>query len=533
MYKLVISDDEGKITVVPLVRDEISIGRAEGNTIRLTDRNVSRHHAVLRQEGGAFIVEDLDSYNGTIVGGHRIEKQARIKAGDELRIGDYAIALHVDSAEITEDSVARPLPEDRPPPARLVMLTPPVPGAEFALSGADMRLGRSEDLDIWINHRSISREHAEIVREEDGAFRILDLGSANGVRVNGEEVEEAVLEPYDVVKLGRVRLRYVPEGEGYAFDPDVEVPEDDDEDADADSSSRAPLFMALGLVVVALLVGGIIIASAGMPSAEADKQGSQGSTIGPVGETKAPPADGDGTEAQPTAEESIAACDEALKDGHFEGAIEHAEAALRLEPDNAEAAACRAKGKAGVAFQTGYKALEAGDVDVAYASFAEIPADNPFRQHPSIAEAAEKYAAAHLEQARAADAPEDALAEVQKVIDMPDAPAAEKKKALELRRELKARAAKAGRGARAAGGKAAAADALDKALACAQKGDNACVVQALEGRAATPQALALLIETYRTMGNTDAAARSMQAFVRRFPRDRRASRYQQFLDNHP
>ena len=36
MLKLVIADDEGKQTVVPMVREEITIGRMEGNTIRLT-----------------------------------------------------------------------------------------------------------------------------------------------------------------------------------------------------------------------------------------------------------------------------------------------------------------------------------------------------------------------------------------------------------------------------------------------------------------------------------------------------------------
>ena len=37
MFKLTIEDDEGKTTVVPLARDEITIGRLEGNTIRLTE----------------------------------------------------------------------------------------------------------------------------------------------------------------------------------------------------------------------------------------------------------------------------------------------------------------------------------------------------------------------------------------------------------------------------------------------------------------------------------------------------------------
>ena len=58
MYKLIIEDDEGKTTVVPLIRDEITIGRKEGNTIRLTERNVSRRHAKLVKQ------ERHDLYRG-------------------------------------------------------------------------------------------------------------------------------------------------------------------------------------------------------------------------------------------------------------------------------------------------------------------------------------------------------------------------------------------------------------------------------------------------------------------------------------
>ena len=57
MYKLIIEDDEGKTTVVPLIRDEITIGRKEGNTIRLTERNVSRRHAKLVKQNGSIFIE--------------------------------------------------------------------------------------------------------------------------------------------------------------------------------------------------------------------------------------------------------------------------------------------------------------------------------------------------------------------------------------------------------------------------------------------------------------------------------------------
>ena len=59
MFKLSIEDDEGKTTVVPLARDEMTVGRLEGNTIRLTERNVSRKHARLSRQNGALFIEDL------------------------------------------------------------------------------------------------------------------------------------------------------------------------------------------------------------------------------------------------------------------------------------------------------------------------------------------------------------------------------------------------------------------------------------------------------------------------------------------
>src|SRR5262245_2420138 len=136
MFKLVISDDEGKTTVVPLVRDEITIGRKEGNTIRLTERNVSRRHARLLKANGKFVVSDLHSYNGVKVNGQRIGGDVSLDPGDQITIGDYQLALQLDTTEATTLPEAAPpqvadvqtaMLAAPPPPARLVMITPPAP----------------------------------------------------------------------------------------------------------------------------------------------------------------------------------------------------------------------------------------------------------------------------------------------------------------------------------------------------------------------------------------------------------------------
>jgi pSer/pThr/pTyr-binding forkhead associated (FHA) protein len=97
MNKLIIEDDEGKTTIVPLIRDEITIGRKEGNTIRLTERNVSRRHAKLIKSNSKVVLEDLGSYNGIKVNGNKIKERTPVKEGDRIQIGDYVLALKVDA----------------------------------------------------------------------------------------------------------------------------------------------------------------------------------------------------------------------------------------------------------------------------------------------------------------------------------------------------------------------------------------------------------------------------------------------------
>jgi len=100
MYKLIIEDDEGKTTEVPIIRDEITVGRKEGNTIRLTERNVSRRHARISRQNNALHIEDVLSYNGIKVNGERIKGKVAIGDGDRIQIGDYQLSIKLDKAAV-------------------------------------------------------------------------------------------------------------------------------------------------------------------------------------------------------------------------------------------------------------------------------------------------------------------------------------------------------------------------------------------------------------------------------------------------
>jgi len=308
MYKLIIQDDEGKTTVVPLIREELTIGRQEGNTIRLTERNVSRRHAKLLRGQEAIVIEDLDSYNGVRVNGSRIQGKAEIKEADRVQIGDYLIEVKaeqpapvVDAHAGTVETVQMPVVGDAPIPVvtagseavtapntapaagsdnfvaeavtasaaapptgttpladengRLVILSTGMAGQDFELDKPAMVIGRTDENDICVNHRSISRHHAKVVRE-NGTYSVVDLHSANGVRVNGEEYGKVELRPGDLVDLGHVRFRYVAPGEDFLFGRDAQAVDIATEGKGGKGMWVALLLIMAGVIAFLALSGG-------------------------------------------------------------------------------------------------------------------------------------------------------------------------------------------------------------------------------------------------------------------------------------
>ncbi len=614
-WKLIIEDDAGKQIVVPFTRDVITIGRKEGNTIRLTERNVSRNHAKLSKENGHVLIEDLKSFNGIKLNGDRIDGRVHVHEGDTIQIGDYHLALHAqdtlgvtapqhphngaaegaqatqplhrdtaphgpdddefagdtqrweppqggpalsvpglatqedhplsDERTVPSPAVAgaqpapQPAPENgsnarsgfdpdggdtervtmemleameaptvdaaalpsrqreaeleptvrqatspppitmppAPPPAahkavahkaegsptaavpeigghvgvletkpepraqdrapdarpatpspdngrapgtpaaparpndartaleeqteamraapgaedvvypRLVVLNTIFAGSTFSLRAAEAVLGRTEDNDITIEHKSVSRNHAKVVREGD-RVRILDLKSANGVLVNNEEVEQAVLKPGDVVELGRVRLRFVAIGERFAVSPEeierariADTAGDDfEQDAgtgvtnpvrkkQADAVSAAPFegfsqpsgrpnIIVIGVVVVIALLAviAVLVATSGGDDKPTPPPPTAAASPTPTTPDTAPVPDGSGAKPDvgPTGDDAPAAAaaaagadDAAAHDDAAPGDAHDDGAAAGADDDAALAAADDAAGDSG------------------------------------------------------------------------------------------------------------------------------------------------------------------------------------------
>jgi len=410
MVKLIIEDDEGKTTVVPLIRDEITIGRKEGNTIRLTERNVSRRHAKLVKQNGAIFIEDLDSYNGIKVNGNRISGRVAITEGDRIQIGDYVLGLKLEGAEKAaepfqpgqtvklprtadaptaqidpKDSAAAVDQADAPPPAaapaapaqetdvhpenmgRLVCLSNNFPGQEWVLDKPIMVVGRTDDNDIVINHRSISRHHARVT-EENGRYTIVDMQSSNGVRVNGEEYGKVELRRGDLIDLGHVRLRFVAPGEDFVFSRDASVV-----DISKGGGSRGGLYTAI--VVVAVLAVVIVVWRLGKSDSGDGNDGKQ-----PVANADTQPSSGQ--EAAPDPAVLLAKISQAVGSEQWGEAIETCQQLSGEAKNNAEANCAKAQleKEASERFEAAHKASLQNKYEEVLVQHGKIPEESVYKK---------------------------------------------------------------------------------------------------------------------------------------------------------
>ena len=197
-------------------KSEISVGRGQTNDIVIMDSKMSRLHARFEfTAGGDVAVIDAGSTNGVRVNGVKVERM-EIKPGDIVQIGESQIqyerlseedeGMTIIESELDLDrtvadfvlpTVLNDTSEDR-----IVIYTPDKTWEVLLNNKVDsLTIGRSANSDVVIEHPSVSRSHAQIVRDHR-TFKMKDLNSSNGMFVNGEKCGEVILDNGVTVKLG-------------------------------------------------------------------------------------------------------------------------------------------------------------------------------------------------------------------------------------------------------------------------------------------------------------------------------------------
>jgi pSer/pThr/pTyr-binding forkhead associated (FHA) protein len=80
-------------TTLDLTSQPIVIGRARDATLVISDDYASGHHARIYPENGRWIVEDLNSTNGTYLGKQRLTRKTALSVGQPIRIGKTVLEL--------------------------------------------------------------------------------------------------------------------------------------------------------------------------------------------------------------------------------------------------------------------------------------------------------------------------------------------------------------------------------------------------------------------------------------------------------
>jgi ABC-type multidrug transport system ATPase subunit/pSer/pThr/pTyr-binding forkhead associated (FHA) protein len=241
-----------------------SVGRDPKSDIVVDDSRVSWRHAVLRVDGTTWLFEDVGSTNGTFQGSNRVQRLAISSS--------CAVALGHPNGPALSCVVAAPVAPPRPepitpggpqptayagvpapnpavprgrdygrgdgqgfgqrggqggPPGGLAAFGPPggyggaapinqprsmverPPSQVLRLPSTVLKIGRAADNQVVVADLSVSRYHAELRPEPRGGYAIHDLGSHNGVFVNGQRVGSAPVTERDIIGIGPATFRLV------------------------------------------------------------------------------------------------------------------------------------------------------------------------------------------------------------------------------------------------------------------------------------------------------------------------------------
>lgn len=177
------------------------IGAREGVAIPLFGfQGVAADHAAIVNQRGVF---HLQLYGPTVLLNQQPAQPTELRNGDLIQIGQALLEFR------TNAPVRAVMPVRQPIPTQAVARVLVGPKGPLLLEDRCYRVGRDPECDICLGFDgSVSRHHAE-VRVTAGQTFVVDQGSRNGTRVNGQPATAPIpLREGDVVEFGLVRFVY-------------------------------------------------------------------------------------------------------------------------------------------------------------------------------------------------------------------------------------------------------------------------------------------------------------------------------------
>lgn len=172
----------------------------------------------LEQELSGYLLEHARRHDYALL----TRPEVKLETDERLRLGEFGIQTRLvkpparqgeqpsqgEAGHTMVYTAPQQKKKSRQPGSRLVETRAIVSldDRRYVLDGPTAVLGRSKDCDCTIRDPNISRRHAELTRGSTGDWQIADLGSTNGVKVNGRRVDSSRLSPGDEVTMGTTRF---------------------------------------------------------------------------------------------------------------------------------------------------------------------------------------------------------------------------------------------------------------------------------------------------------------------------------------
>jgi predicted component of type VI protein secretion system len=240
MPKMILKYEAAVLKEIPLKQATLTIGRTTANDLTIDNLAVSGHHAKVYYEGDKFVLEDLNSLNGTFVNSQRIRKSF-LKNGDEVLIGKHTL-VYIDEGgsppEKPEAAADKTVPlakleetmvldtkkrremlqkatvvategsstQSAEKIGNLTVLSGKTEKTEYILTGRLSMIGKSEQATIRLKGWFAPQVAAVINRKETG-YTVSSSGSET--KVNGQVVSGArELKEGDMIEVAGVKLQF-------------------------------------------------------------------------------------------------------------------------------------------------------------------------------------------------------------------------------------------------------------------------------------------------------------------------------------
>ena len=251
MAKLILKFEAAVLKEIPLKKTSLSIGRSPGNDVVIDNLAVSGHHARLSIDEDHYVVEDMNSLNGTFLNNQRI-RRSTLKDGDEIVIGKHSLVYQEEGGILSQDLVEATQPaqqrsmdstmvldtkkrreflakatsvstgsagevtgsagdmQSQPPKDRLgclIVLDGRTDQREYILTSKLCVIGKSDMASVKLKGWFAPRVAAVISRREGGYNIAPD--KAGAAKINSEVLSAPrELKEGDMIQIGRVKMQF-------------------------------------------------------------------------------------------------------------------------------------------------------------------------------------------------------------------------------------------------------------------------------------------------------------------------------------